>query len=278
MKFKRKVKEFDKLPKTRKQQFKDILKNDFALIVDISLLQGLFSIPLIVIFSVLIFMLTNLNDYSLETIYPLVFYFSLASIIFFGLRNMARNATSGLLIKRIYNEGCFIIPTFWNKIKENGLKSFFVGLFEGICFFMFSSFTTYLIYLPIKEIPKGLAIGMLALLFFFTTLAKEYFNSFSNIYELKFKDLLKNSYLFTLLCFPFSLLYFLCSIIIPVGLIMLSQYLVLIVVMILVLFYDGFWQLIISLYSIKKFDKYINKDNYPDYVDKGLQKDNKEEC
>ena len=43
MKIKRKIKELDKLPSTRKQQFKDILKYDFALVVDISILQGLFT-------------------------------------------------------------------------------------------------------------------------------------------------------------------------------------------------------------------------------------------
>lgn len=272
MKIKRKIKELDKLPSTRKRQFKDILKYDFALVVDISILQGLFTIPLIVLFIIQINILTSLSELSFELVFPVMFYFSLIEIVFFGIRNISRSATCGIMIKRIYNEGCFIIPTFYQKLKENGLKSFFMGFIEGLCFAIFVIVSTYLLYLPIKPVAQGLAIGMLALLFMFSFLTLEYFNNFINVYELRFKDLIKNSYSLVFLTLFASLLYFVLVIIVPFSLILISRYLMILVIMINCLFYDGFSQLISSLYAINKFDKYINKDNYPDYVGKGLSK------
>ena len=100
MKIKRIIKERKDatLPSTRKEQLKDILKNDFALIIDICLFNLLFSFPLvaIAILSYIAIMSENMDIVALRGI---TFYMGLFSIIPFGIRGLAKGASYGLLKK-----------------------------------------------------------------------------------------------------------------------------------------------------------------------------------
>ena len=260
------------LPSTRKEQLKDILKTDFALIIDICLFNLLFSLPLIAI-AVLSYIALMSENMDIVALRGITFYMGLFSIIPFGIRGLAKGASYGLLKKRLFNEGCLIGNTFFTNLKKNFLHYFFSYLLLGIAFFITTNGTFYFLLLPTNAVVKGLGVGILILYFILRYAAIHYYLNLDNMYVLTFHEGIKNAYHFVFMTFIPSLLFVIMAFIIPVILIILNYWVMMIMVFVYLLFYDGFMMTIASLFSFSKFDKYINKDNYPEYVKKGLLKE-----
>lgn len=277
MKYKNKVKEKEEfiLHKTRKEQLKDILKNDFSLLVDISLLDLLFSLPLYLLFFLQFKFLLALEELTFNKAFPIVFYLGLVAIILFALKGLAKGASYALLQKRIFNEGFIIIPTFFKQIKYNFTSYFFSYLILGFSYFLTSSLILYFIYLNANSFVKGLGIGVLLLGFLICYISTQYFLNLTNVYELSFFQGMKNAYSFTLISFLASILFFIFIVLLPFYLFTLSYVVIGIAIGIYILFYNGFSMLVFSLYSVFKFDTYINKENFPSYYKRGLLKEDK---
>ena len=261
------------LPSSRRKQFVDIFKNDFFLLVDICLFNQLFSIPLIVVLFLEYVSLSSVETYTFEKVFPIIFYMGLIAIIPFALRGLAKGASYGLLKKRIFNEGFMISSLFFKNIKNNFAHYFFSYLILGVGYFISSSGIIYFLYLDANSFIKGLGIGIFILSFVLRFVAVQYYLMLDNLYVLSFKDGVKNAYSFTFMTLLPSFVYIIMALIIPISLMVINYWVMIIVVCIYLLFYDGLMMLIANLYGYTKFDKYINKEHHQEYVNKGLLKE-----
>lgn len=262
------------LPKTRKQLFGRIVKEDFYLLVDLSLAETLFSVPLIValIFEYLFIVGVEV---AFSSVFPIVFYMGLIAAPCFGLKYVGRNACFSVMKKKVHNEGCFIAPQILSAVKSSGLKSFFNGFIVGISAFVAASGSVYLLYVA-ETFLKWTGIGVLILQFAVIFGTAEYFSASENFYELKFSAQWKNSFFLSLMGFLTTLLHFVFFIGIKFLAALFSPWLAIFCIFAYALVLNGISTAAATLYAHKVFDIHINKENYPEYVGKGLFKSDKE--
>ncbi|MBR5987724.1 MAG: hypothetical protein IK037_04065 [Clostridia bacterium] len=266
-----KVKESDAaLPKTRKELFKTIVKDDFYLLAELSLLMFLFSLPLAGAFIGEILMIGGAANKDASTVFSICFYCGLIEIPFWGLRYLARYAAFGVMKKRAHNEAGYIKELFFGFLKKGALRGFLAGCVLGLAVFAWQTASVFVIAYNANTWIKGLGIGATTLLFMLAYGAVEYFLSVDNFYRLKFGGALKNGFSFAVMHFPLTLLYFAVTMGLPFGLTLLSTWALLGVAAVFALWGDGLTVLAVTLFSHSLFDKYINSVYYADYINKGL--------
>lgn len=273
--FKRKFKVASKdanLPKNRKELLKTIIKDDFGLIVDVSLVSFLFSIPLLAVSGISLFILSAGEFKAYEDITPLIFITSLVSIICFMILYMGKIALYGVIKKRAFNEAGLFNETFKDVFKDNFKKGLFIGFIVGLSYFIGINGTIYFAITKLHFLIKGLGIGLSILLFFLFKISGEYFCCLNNYYDLKIKDGLRNSIYLTIMDLFVSILLFIITTILPLILIYLSNISFIILATFTYIYLEG---LVISIFTLRShflFDISINKTNYPEMVNYGLYK------
>ena len=266
-----KVKEDDAtLPKTRKELFKTIVKDDFYLLAELSLLLFLFSIPLAAVFIGEILMISGATSPDASLIFSICFFCGLIEIPLFGVRYIARYAAFGVMKKRVHNEAGYIGELFFGTLKKGALRGFLIGCVLGVVVFAWQTASVFVIAYNANTWIKGLGIGATTLVFMLTYGAAEYFLSIDNFYELKFSGALKNGFSFAIMHFPLTLIYFAVTMGVPFGLTVISTWSLIAVGAVFALWGDGFTVLAVTLFSHQLFDKYINSVYYTDYINKGL--------
>ena len=258
------------LPKTRKELMKTVVKDDFYLLAEVSLLLFLFSIPLAVVFIGEILMISAASNPDASTVFSICFFCGLIEIPLFGLRYIARNAAYGVMKKRAFNETGYIGELFFGGVKKGWLRGFIAGCILGMIVFVWQTASVYVIAFNSNTWIKGLGIGATTLLFMIVYGAVEYFLAVDNYYELAFTGALKNGFSFAIMHFPLTLLYFAVTMGLPFGLTLLSTWSLIGVAAVFALWGDGFTVLAVTLFSHSLFDKYINSVYYTDYINKGL--------
>lgn len=263
-----KLKEGDAaLPKTRKELFKTIVRDDFYLLAEISVILFLFSIPLAAGFILEVLMITHLPD--LQGLFWVCFYSALIEIPLFGVRYIGRHAAFGVMKKRVQNEGGYIKELFFQNLKKGFVKGFLAGCLVGFIAFLWQVGSIFVLTNDSTWI-KGLGLGATTLIFAIFYVAVEYFLSVDNFYELKFSGALKNGLSFTIMHFPMSLVYFVACVGVPFALTVISPWAIFAFAAVMAFWGDGFTVLVATLYSHTLFDRYINSVYYPDYINKGL--------
>ena len=266
-----KVKEDDAtLPKTRKELFKTIIKDDFYLLAELSLLMFVFSIPLAAVFIGEFLMVGGANDPNASLIFSICFFCGLIEIPLFGVRYIARYAAFGVMKKRVHNEAGYIGELFFGTMKKGALRGFLAGCVLGVFVFVWQTASIFVIAYNVNIWIKGLGIGATTLVFMLAYGAVEYFLSIDNFYELKFSGALKNGFSFAVMHFPLTLIYFAVTMGLPFGLTLLSTWSLIGVAAVFALWGDGFTVLAVTLFSHQLFDRYINSVYYTDYINKGL--------
>ena len=258
------------LPKTRMELFKTVVKDDFYLLAELSLLMFLFSIPMAAIFVGELLMITGARDATASTVFSICFFCGLIEIPLWGVRYIARYSAYGVMKKRVHNEAGYIGELFFGCMKKNALRGFLVGCLLGLVVFVWQIASVFVIAFNANTWIKGLGIGATTLLFMIVYAAVEYFLSVDNFYSLPFSGALKNGFSFAIMHFPVSLLYFFVTMGIPFLVTMLSSWALIAVAAVFVFWGDGFTVLVATLYSHTLFDKYINSVYYTDYINKGL--------
>ena len=258
------------LPRTRRELFGRILKEDFYLIVDLSLVELLFSLPLAATLLTEYVFLINV-EVTFEKVFPIVFYMGLILIPCFGLKYVGRNACFSVMKKRVHNEGCFITPQIAASIKQSGAKSLVNGLIAGLSAFIAAVGSVYLLFVA-ETFWKWTGVGVLILQFAICYGAAEFYCAGENFYDLKFSAQWKNSFYFSVMSFPVTLLYFAATVGLKFVFSLFSVWLAMIVAAAYLLAFNGASVAAATLYAHHKFDIYINRENYPEYVNKGLLK------
>ena len=256
-------------PSSRLKQFFDIFKHRFVELLKISLLQAVYNIPLIVsliLFYALVRNASNAN--SVMTIFLIQsgsFLISMPSL-FIGM-----TGTFYCMKKLAYAEGEFASSTFFIGMREEWRKGFLIGLIAGLSAgaAMIGIYFSY-IYLPEVNITMaGLCIALLSIQFIVVMIVCYYTVAQTEVYANKLRFTLKNSFIMTLIRFPYNLAIFIVypGIFIALFAIMdITMY----IGVVLLLFFAAVGHLMWMLNALSAFDKLINKEQYPDYYRKGL--------
>ena len=264
------------LPINRWQLFKFTYRNHLSLIIKLSLMIAIFSIPL---FTFLIVknvfanaLLSQINQdneliilqrYYYQEIVLDIFYIPCFVILAIGL-------SGGFFVmkKYLYQEGFIFLKDFRNgmkKSKEFILSTLILSIILYLLLFLknFLSYINFQYYIPLS-IFVFIIIFLLVNVFIFMYCQ-------IHIYSNNIFHLIKNA-----LCFSFNQLFKVSLInlitIFPLVLFMNFQNAVLTIIIILIYFIIGFGNclLITMLYSCSVFDELINKDRFPSIYRKGL--------
>lgn len=264
------------LPINRWQLFKFTYRNHLSLIIKLSLMIAIFSIPL---FTFLIVknvfanaLLSQINQdneliilqrYYYQEIILDIFYIPCFVILAIGL-------SGGFFVmkKYLYQEGFIFFKDFRNgmkKSKEFIFSTLILSIILYLLLFLknFFSYINFQYYIPLS-IFVFIINFLLVNVFIFTYCQ-------IHIYSNNIFHLIKNS-----LCFSFNQLFKVSLInlitIFPLVLFMNFQNAVLKIIIILIYFIIGFGNclLITMLYSCSVFDELINKDRFPSIYRKGL--------
>ena len=259
-------------PETRRAQFFDIFRHRFVEVLKISILQAVFNLPLIAVMVLFwLFMLAATNLNSLMTVFlftALGLFISIISV-FIGM-----TGSFYCFKKIIYAEGEYASSSFFTGLISEWKKGALVGIIAGLsvaaavigsffCIYYLSSYNT---------IVAGFGIAILSIQALVVLILSYYSIAQLVIYENTFKAILKNSFIFALMRFQYNLPLFIIHPGVFIVLIAVMQLTMYIGVVLLFLFV-GFGHLIWMLNCLSGFDKFINKDNYPDYYRRGLRKE-----
>lgn len=269
------------LPSNRWELFWDIFKGRFWKLVIINLLVLIFFIPLVLI----IFMRSNAIA-NMGAIYPFSQGFGLgyqapismvgyAENIVFTVNSMiylfmpialviaAVGVAGGAYVIRnmVWTEGIFVANDFWRGVKLNFRQIACAALIYSLIF--------YLITLSVSMADQAMAVGTGArwllvtskvlsytLLAFFTIMIFHMI-TMCVTYELKFRDLFKNSFLFTIALLPHNI-FFMALGVIPFIFLLLGGFFMAIGIILVLLFGFSLFLLIWTDFCQWSYDKFIN--------------------
>ena len=262
-----------KLPTNRKEVFFDLLKyrkmNMFAL----SCFVFMFFIPLAVDFFLFNYLETlAISADKSDYLFSLVFYSMLIMIPCMMIGFIGLIAGFYVAKKMVWQEGTMLAVDFFQGIKENWKHAVINGLLFGLILFGLVMGSSYLlIYQKAQPVLTGIGIGALVLLFltFGMVIA---LNCAQDVYYVNsYGVTLKNSFcLLGLLHWRILLIFILST-----GATFTLCCFNLITMAIGLFLFAILNSVIIILYTLVShfgFDKYINLEHYPDYVNKGLYK------
>ena len=268
------------LPHTRWQVFWDLVKYQKRQMVSLSLLQFVFLLPLVVdilIFNMFIVAASQGTDLAVtnSTIFSLIFYMMIIAIpcvviAFIGLGGLAyvsRNIA--------WQEGLLSGPDFFKGMKKNLKHSIISGVIWGFSLFLLVIGSLFLLRTSSSSNQPwihNVGVGLCITQFIIVSIVCIYTLTYTSFYENRYRDVIRNSFIFFVAKFFKNLLLFACTTGLIVGL-MFVDFIAQIVIIIVVAFLSSFMMIGWTLLSHEAFDRLINKNNYPEYYEKGLYKE-----
>ena len=267
------------LPLTRGAQFFDILKNEWKTFLLMGVLLFIFFIPYLTLDVFYWFIRVNLPSQIASTggdeaaILEAVQFTDIlyevlvipATLIFI----IPIAGISRVLKRLVHGEGLLFKADFLEGIKMNIFHFLILGFIYCALRFTTQFIYIYISYMPlIPEIVRGVTTGVLfilfvpILLFMFAQDSIYKMNlwiNFKNSYQLAIKSILI-MWIFSFLIFGVYFLSYIQNIILKEG-----------ICIILVITIVPLYLLAISLYTMSRFDKYINVDYYQEIYRKGLR-------
>jgi uncharacterized membrane protein YesL len=261
--------------------FWDIFKNRFGKLFIINLLTLLFFIPLI---ALIVFRYLSVVTYG--TMYPFASGFGVgfmapvtvagmaenvefsSSIMFFLLLPVAGliagiGLSGGFYVIRnmVWTEGVFVANDFWRGIKQNAKQMILICVIYSALFYLFYS----AILLANLNIAGGLQaewinyviIVICAISLAFISVMAMHMMTMCVTYELKFGQLIRNAFIFTI-ANPFSSLFFILLGGITFVLMFLGEFMLGISVILLILLGLSVLMLVWTIFSQWLYDRYVN--------------------
>lgn len=259
------------LPLTRKDVFFDCYKERFSLIFRLGLMCFSFLVPLIIIsilrdayvYSAWLAQPEQTNENYIAVCYAADAVFGLFKIIAQTLFAVLFAGVVQIQRQMLWNEPIFFGDDFKKGLKSNSLRfgvtTFILALINYALSMLTGSITAYIL------IGVFLAIILPVSIWFMLQ---------GIYYRLGVLASIKNALLMYLKTFPFTILLLVCTVV-PFWLItnlipyMLAKYLVLIVLAVIYIIpLTMCWM----LYALHIFDRYLNKEHYPQIYRKGMRK------
>ena len=262
-------------PLTRREQLLDVLKHRFLEIIKLSLLQTVFNMPLFV--SVILFWMALRNASNINQIMTIFLVQGGLFLIALPSSYVGLTGTFYCLKKILFAEGEYASSSFFVGLREEWKKGLFIGLITGLSatIGIIGFFFSYFYLTNINTTIAGLGIAIMVIQFIVVSILSYYSIAQVVMYENELKYILKNSFIFTLMRFPINLLFVIIHPGIVIALIAIME-ITMFVGVGLEVFFVVFGHLLWSLNALFTFDKYINKENHPDYYRKGLRNINEE--
>ncbi len=269
------------LPSNRWELFWDIFKGRFGKLVIVNLLTVLFCIPLALLIFVRYIALINYG-----TNYPFTQCFGLgymAPVSMVGYAEnivvqvnlitylllpiavmiMAIGISGGAYVMRnmVWTEGIFVANDFWKGIKQNIKQMLVIGLVYSLIF--------YVSIMAISMAEQNIAVGadhkwlwivsevISYIVLIVYSIMTMHMITMCITYKLKFRHLLKNSFLFTIALAPQNI-FFLFLGLIPILLLFLGSFFMIIGIILLLIIGVSLLLLIWTDYSHWAYDRFIN--------------------
>lgn len=266
------------LPKTRKEQFKYIFKNNWLKLFYLNVLIFLFFIPAIIYYFVstinysnLISTMTDAEVYSKLFSLNLMRYLILSLLFMLGFVGLAGG--SYIIRKMIFDDVVNLRKDFLKGIKNSYKQFLLLGFLFGMTLFAFDYSEQYIILSKMAPLLQIILVFMILVVFILLVIAIMYMLNLSNLYVmsnfaiiksgllLTFKNLFKNLGVGIVAFVPV----FIWILLPGITLKLISVFILSIIGIVYIL-------LLFSLLSMYSFDRYINPIQYPDFVRKGLSK------
>ena len=267
------------LPSTRKEVFFDLLKYRKMSLFALSCYTFMFFIPLAVdlfYFNYLESMAIIAEKY--EYLFSLIFYSMLIMLPCMAIGFIGFAGAFYTAKRMVWQEGISLASDFFRGIKENWKDALINGVIFGLVLFGLVVGGSYLlIYAPVTPVVRGIGLGALILFFLVFGMVIALHFTQCVYYENRYSVTLKNSFSFLGLLNWKVFLVFLFStgVIVTLG---LFNLITLAIGLILFAFTNSVVIILYTLISHAAFDKYINKEHYPEMVNKGLYKHNDKEA
>ena len=262
------------LPTNRKEVFFDLLKHRKMSLFALSCFTFMFFIPLCVdLFYFNFLESAAISANKPEYLFSLFFYSMLIMIPCMIIGFIGFAGTFYVVKKLVWQEGIMLASDFFQGIKENWKHALVNGIIFAIILFGSVVGTTYLIiYAPLAPIWCGVGIGALVIIFLIFGISISLNFTQDVFYTNPYGATLKNSFRFMGLLNWKVLLVFLLS----TGAVIALSIFNLITLAIGLFLFAILNSVVIVLYTLishSAFDKYINQEHYPQYVNKGLYKE-----
>lgn len=264
---------YQSLPQTRKQVFFDLLKNRKMMLFSLSCLTFMFFIPL----AVDLFYFNFLEASAVaagkdEYLFSLIFYSMAILVPCMAIGYLGLGGAFNAAKKIVWQEGTMLSIEFFNGIKDNWLHSLINGFIFGIATFGLVVGSSYLIiFSPTVPVATGVGIGALILVFLTFGMISVTFLVQDVYYANSYRITLRNSFaLLGLLNWKVLVTYLLTT----CGLVALCaiNFVTMIIGFALFAILNSLVVIIYTLMAHDAFDRFINKDHYPEMVGKGLYK------
>ena len=269
------------LPSNRWELFWDVFKGKFWQLVLINILMLLFCLPMILLFFYRSGVLSSngalypfAQNFGVGYQAPLsmtgyaesiLFNVNSSVFILFPVATMFAciGVSGGIYVIRnmVWTEGIFVANDFWYGIKKNFAQIFFIGLFFSVFFYLSVNGVSYINqHIAIKSAPVWLlnvAKYSIIVIFALLIIMTIFMLNLSITYELKFRHLLKNSFIFTIGLLPINAFFAVISIA-PFLLFKIGGVLSLIIGVLFVVIGLSYFFLLWSDYCQWAFDNNIN--------------------
>ncbi len=261
------------LPKNRKEVFFDFIKHRKMNLFVLSCLTFVFFIPLAIdLFYFNFLEAVAIENDKYEYLFSLIFYSMLIALPCMMVGYLGLVGAFYTSKKMVWQEGTLVPVDFFNGIKENWKHALIDGFIFGVLLFGLVIGSSYLyLFAPVHAVVKGIGIGAIVLVFLLFGMVSMVNMTQTVYYQNTYLRTLKNSFSFLGLLNWKLLVVFLLSTGVVITLCVFNT----ITLGIGLFLFAILNSVVITLYTLiihSGFDKYINKEHYPDYVGKGLYK------
>ena len=263
-------------PATRFKQFFDIFRHRFLELIKLSLLQAVFVLPLLV--TIFLFWILIKNASTMQAAMMVFLIQGGSLMISLPIAFVGLTGSFYALKKLAYAEGEFASSSFFLGLREEWKKGLLIGFIAGLSGAIAVIGMYYFLVFPsdISTVVKGFGIAIVIIQLILVLIVCYYSLAQLVIYSNTLRHLFKNSIIMGLIRFPINL-----------GLLILypGGFIALVCIMPLTMYIglglmiltSVFGHLIWMMNAMTAFDKYINKEQFPDYYRKGLCQETKEE-
>ena len=256
-------------PSNRLAQYGDIFKHRFVELLKVSLLQAVFNMPLIASLILFYALVRNSGDVNqLMTVFLIQGASFLVSLpcAFCGMTGVFH-----CMKKIAFAEGEYASSAFFIGLREEWKNGLLIGLLAGfsVGITIIGYFFAYFYISQFDTIIAGFTYAILAIQLIVVLIVSYISIGQNALYSNQLRYTLKNSFIFTLIRFPIHLLF---VVIYPGVLIALFSIMeiTMFVGVGLLIFFSALGHLMWALNAIATFDKFVNKEKYPDLYHKGL--------
>lgn len=270
------------LPTTRIQLFKYNVKR-WDTMLSLSLLVGLLTLPLFAVVLVsaivdteIVRLLQQATEQADKYAYTVRLLradsvCALVSVVAFYPFCLGLSGAFNYCKKTAWSEGATLKYDFWDGVKHGAKDCILPALFAALTYLFYVSIRWFVTYYVTQTLLKGVFVVLAALIVCTVVSAIMFDLTQSKVYRSGVFQRVKNSIIFALVRFPKNILAVACSALPFVTLLILPQVWAQLAAFMLYLLY-GFGAMTFgqTLYAHSVFDKYVNKQLYPEAYRKGL--------